>query len=85
MNLAGVLRAMLGRRAAPPYGEGRSPQQPGAATDGAFVDRLVAEGMYSNRMTGMPVRLERWQVRAGLETILRSVVMAGGPGCATTG
>ena len=85
MDLSCALRVMLDRRAAPPYGEGRCLQQPGASTGDALIDLLVAEGVSSNRMTGTPVRLERWQVRAGLETILRSVVTARGTGCATTG
>ncbi len=78
MDLASVLRAMIGRRVEPPYGDARCPRRPGARTDDAWIDLLVAEGMSSNRMTGTPVRLERWQVRAGLETILPVMRSAGG-------
>lgn len=84
-GLAGVLRDLLDRRVAPPYGDGRCQPRPGADPGGALVDMLVAEGMSSNRMTGTPVRLERWQVRTGLETILRGVVTPEGTRCATTG
>ncbi|WP_051819676.1 phosphonoacetaldehyde reductase [Streptomyces sp. NRRL S-920] len=38
--------------------------------DTALVDRLVAEGMSSNRMAGMPITLERARVRAGLVSAL---------------
>lgn len=84
-SLAGVLRDLLDWRVAPPYGDGRCQPGPGPDPGDALVDLLVADGMSSNRMTGTPVRLERWQVRAGLETILRSVVTAEGTRCATTG
>lgn len=70
-SLTGALRAMLDRRAAPPHGEGGCSWLPGAAVDDALIGLLMAEGMASDRMTGTPVRLERWQVRAGLESILR--------------
>lgn len=61
-DLAGVLRALLVRRAPGPY----------AVPEDTPLDRLVAEGMSSDRMTGTPVRLERHQARAGLESIFRA-------------
>jgi alcohol dehydrogenase len=61
-DLAGVLRALLVRRTPGPY----------AVPEDTPLDRLVAEGMSSDRMTGTPVRLERHQARAGLETIFRA-------------
>jgi alcohol dehydrogenase len=69
-DLAADLTTMIGRRIAPPYGNRHGLRRPGAATDDALLDLLVAEGMSSNRMTGTPVRLEPWQVRAGLQGIL---------------
>ncbi|MFI0774110.1 phosphonoacetaldehyde reductase [Streptomyces sp. NPDC021212] len=75
-DLAGVLRSLLDRRAPGPY----------AARGGTPLDLLVAEGMSSDRMTGTPVRLERHQVRTGLDAILCGDT--GGKAdaiCATTG
>lgn len=85
MNLASGLRNLIEARIAIARGDARWPRRPGAAPDGALLDRLVAEGMSPDRVTGTPVRLERWQVRAGLETILGGVVPEAGTGCATTG
>jgi alcohol dehydrogenase len=85
MDLASALRDLIEARVAPPYGDIRWPRQPGAVPDDALLGRLVAEGMSSNRMAGTPVRLERWQVRAGLEAILHGVMTRKGSGCATTG
>lgn len=79
-DLAGVLRAMIGRRIAPPYGDVRRPRLAGDA----LTDLLAAEGMSSDRMTGTPVRLEQRQVRAGLRAILPAVVSSRGTGCVTT-
>ena len=77
-SLADVLRTTIDRRVAQPYGE--VPR-----SDAELMDLLVAEGLSSNRMTGTPVRLERTEARAGLETIFPAVVTARGTGCATTG
>jgi len=77
-SLADVLRTTIDQRVAPPYGEV-------PPSDAELMDLLVAEGLSSNRMTGTPVRLERTQARAGLETIFPAVVTARGRGCATTG
>ncbi|MER5969543.1 phosphonoacetaldehyde reductase [Streptomyces sp. NPDC002055] len=75
-DLAGALRQLLDLRAARPYGTSRDTP----------LDPLVAEGMSSNRMTGTPVRLDRDQVRAGLESILCTDVRGKrGSTCATTG
>ncbi|MFI6103290.1 phosphonoacetaldehyde reductase [Streptomyces sp. NPDC051310] len=75
-DLAGALRALLARRASFPY----------AGAPDAPYDLLVAEGLSSDRMSGMPVRLERHEARAGLETVLGAgTERKRGTTCATTG
>ncbi len=76
-DLAAVLRTVLDRRAPRPYTSVRYDTS---------LDLLVREGMSSDRMSGTPVRIERSQARAGLETVLRGDSREGvRHTCATTG
>jgi len=75
-GLGETIRTLLARRGMP-TGRGTGGTNPGLVGPG-LVDLVVAEGLSSNRVSGMPIRLDPEQVRESIVELL-------GVACATTG